>query len=158
MVRYQGEKMSKSLGNLVMVRDLLQGGWPADAIRLYMAGYHYREEWTYDEDDLAASAALTRKLRDAVTVESGRGASLDPEQIGVTFQAAMDNDLDTPAALTALVGLADEILSAAGAGQNVGQAQESLRAWCAIFGLRLDRQSLEETVIAGWQKHRERCV
>jgi L-cysteine:1D-myo-inositol 2-amino-2-deoxy-alpha-D-glucopyranoside ligase len=158
MVRYQGEKMSKSLGNLVMVRDLLQDGWTADAIRLYMARYHYREEWTYDQNDLAASAAWTRKFRDAVAIQSGSGAIMDPEWAGIAFRAAMDNDLDTPGALSALVGLADEILSAAGAGQDVGQAQESLRTWSAIFGLRLDRLGPEEKVVNGWQKHRERFL
>jgi L-cysteine:1D-myo-inositol 2-amino-2-deoxy-alpha-D-glucopyranoside ligase len=46
MVHHEGQKMSKSLGNLVMIRDLLSG-WSADALRLYMGSHHYRQVWSH---------------------------------------------------------------------------------------------------------------
>ncbi len=51
MVRFEGEKMSKSLGNLVMVRDLLDD-WTPDALRLYLGSHHYREAWQFDPQKL----------------------------------------------------------------------------------------------------------
>ena len=51
--RYQGEKMSKSLGNLVLVRDLLRI-YPGDAIRHYLVSHHYRDEVDYTEAGWAA--------------------------------------------------------------------------------------------------------
>src|SRR3954469_4861745 len=56
------EKMSKSLRNLVLVRDLLPR-YPGDAIRLYLAREHYRAHLTYDEAGLAEAADLVERLR-----------------------------------------------------------------------------------------------
>ncbi len=47
MVHFADEKMSKSIGNLVMVGDLLDR-WPADAVRLALSGYHYRDDLDLD--------------------------------------------------------------------------------------------------------------
>ena len=60
MVHHEGEKMSKSLGNLVMARDLLQS-WSPDALRLYMGSYHYREVWGHDPARLEWAGADGRK-------------------------------------------------------------------------------------------------
>lgn len=57
MVEHEGEKMSKSLGNLVMARDLLQD-YTADALRLYMASHHYRHPWHYDAGELRVAQSL----------------------------------------------------------------------------------------------------
>ncbi len=77
MVRHEGEKMSKSLGNLVMVRDLLRD-WSPDALRLYLASHHYRQEWSYSAADLGEAGRLVEGLRAAAGATSGRGAALDP--------------------------------------------------------------------------------
>ncbi|MGH9311105.1 MAG: cysteine--tRNA ligase, partial [Vicinamibacterales bacterium] len=57
MVRYQGEKMSKSLGNLVLVRDVLDS-YSSDALRLYLLSHHYRQSWEYRDDELDEWARL----------------------------------------------------------------------------------------------------
>ena len=67
MVRYEGEKMSKSLGNLIMARDLLQD-YSANAIRAYLLSHHYRTPWDYDQAGLAQAA--TRVERYAVASHS----------------------------------------------------------------------------------------
>jgi L-cysteine:1D-myo-inositol 2-amino-2-deoxy-alpha-D-glucopyranoside ligase len=156
MVEYEGEKMSKSLGNLVWVRELLEAGWTADAIRVCMAGHHYRGNWEYVATDLEQAAEKAAKLRQAVMVSGGGGEELDGSAAETAFHTAMDNDLDTPTALAALVGLADEILAAAGDGREVSQAQETLRSCCEIFGLRLDKPGVEARVSNGWLAHRGR--
>jgi cysteinyl-tRNA synthetase len=116
MLRYHGEKMSKSLGNLVLVRDLLNS-WPGDAIRHYLVSHHYRDELDFHEADLEVSAVAAARLRHACRVAEelepmapalADPATLDPvvAEHRARFLAAMDNDLDTPAAMPELAALA----------------------------------------------------
>lgn len=152
MVHHEGEKMSKSLGNLVMARDLLKT-WSPDAIRLYLANYHYREIWSHSADALAQAEQRAQKLHAATTVSSGIGLVFDAAAAAAAVIKAMEQDLDTPTALTALVQLADDVITAAEAGQNVAAAQETLKSLSKIFGLRLDAAAPEARVIAGWDEH-----
>jgi cysteinyl-tRNA synthetase len=116
MLRYRGEKMSKSLGNLVLVRDLLKS-YPGDAIRHYLVSHHYRDAIDFDEADLDVSATqaalLRRACRLAEEIEPLAPALADPSLLDPAvarhrerFLAAMDDDLDTPAALPELHALA----------------------------------------------------
>jgi cysteinyl-tRNA synthetase len=159
MVQHAGKKISKSLGNLVMLRDLLQTYCP-DALRLYLAGHHYRQVWQHDLDELERAEQLTRILREAATVPGGSPPyrRLDPTPSWLAFTEAMARDLDTPAALAILARLADEIVAAAQAGRPVEEAQTTLRRMGRTFGLRLDAAAPEPTVMAGWNAHVERAV
>ena len=65
MVRYQGEKMSKSLGNMVFVRDALKQ-YDADAIRLYLLNHHYRTPWEYEDDGPATFLPLVQQATDSI--------------------------------------------------------------------------------------------
>ncbi len=91
MVRLGGEKMSKSLGNLVFVHALLDTVEPA-AIRLSLLSQHYRESWEFDDALLEIAARRLERWRRAGT---GEGA-LDE------VRARLDDDLDTPGALAAI--------------------------------------------------------
>jgi len=155
MVHHESEKMSKSLGNLVMVRDLLEE-WPADALRLYMSGHHYRNIWSHDVGELKKAAALADKLHVAVTAAGGAEQPLEPTQAQAAFTQALDNDLDTPTALQVMNTLAEEIISAAEARRQVEIAQQALRAMSRVFGLRLDANAPEARVSSGWQQHLQR--
>jgi L-cysteine:1D-myo-inositol 2-amino-2-deoxy-alpha-D-glucopyranoside ligase len=159
MVQHAGQKISKSLGNLVMLQDLLQTHSP-DALRLYLTGHHYRQVWQHDLDDLERAEQLSRALREAATVPGGSLSRqrLDPTPSWVAFTEAMARDLDTPAALAALTRLADEIVAAAQAGRSVEEAQIALRRMGHTVGLRLDAAAPEPTVMAGWDTHIERAV
>lgn len=152
MVYHEGEKMSKSLGNLVMARDLLKT-WSPDAIRLYLADHHYRQIWSHSEDDLARAEQRAQKLRAAATASGGNGPAFDASAAESAVLDAMEQDLDTPGALAALVQLADDITGAAEAGQNVEAAQVTLTSLSKIFGLRLDASSPEDRVTAGWNAY-----
>ncbi|HET7686047.1 MAG TPA: cysteine--tRNA ligase [Candidatus Limnocylindria bacterium] len=116
MLRHEGEKMSKSLGNLVLVRDLLRS-YPGDAIRHYLISHHYRHEVDFDAAQLEASALAAARLRHACRraeeLEPLAPALADPRSLlpivadhRARFMAAMDDDLDTPAALPELQALA----------------------------------------------------
>jgi L-cysteine:1D-myo-inositol 2-amino-2-deoxy-alpha-D-glucopyranoside ligase len=157
MLSYQGQKMSKSLGNLVMVRDLLESGWEPDVLRLCMARRHYRIEWEYRDSDLEEADAIIEQLRGAVKAESDSGAELDISTFIEEFQSAMDDDLNTPEAVLVLIALAKEILARADT-KDVANAQGVLRELSSIMGMRLDAVGPEESVTAGWNEHRKRFV
>ncbi len=105
MVMMDGEKMSKSLGNLVFVSDLRET-WDPRAIRLAILANHYRTSWEWTEDTMpAAEARLDRWV--AATVET----AADSAEAVDAVRAALDDDLDTPAAVAAV-----DTAVAAGAG------------------------------------------
>lgn len=112
MVRMDGEKMSKSLGNLVFVSELRKE-WDIGAIRLAVVAHHYRDSW--DWNDALMPAAATRL--DAWTVAGEGDAALDE------VRARLDDDLDTPGAVAA-------IDAAAAAGEGVSAA-------AALLGVRV---------------------
>jgi L-cysteine:1D-myo-inositol 2-amino-2-deoxy-alpha-D-glucopyranoside ligase len=155
MVRYQGEKMSKSLGNLVMVKDLLKT-WSPDALRVYLAGHHYRRAWEHDESELQQADRLARKLRAAATAVSGDGAVIDATDLQRNFRQAMDRDLDTVAGLSVLDNLAERIPAGVPSGENLESAQATLRSMASIFGLQLDADEPEALVVTGWDSHLQR--
>jgi L-cysteine:1D-myo-inositol 2-amino-2-deoxy-alpha-D-glucopyranoside ligase len=96
MLRYHGEKMSKSLRNLVLVRDLLRR-YDADGIRVLLLRHHYREAWEYTEDQLDDAAAWTRRLCEAAS----RSQNTNGES-ALAVRAALEDDMDTARALRVL--------------------------------------------------------
>jgi L-cysteine:1D-myo-inositol 2-amino-2-deoxy-alpha-D-glucopyranoside ligase len=103
---YCGEhKMSKSLGNMVFLDDLLHV-CPPDAIRLYLLAHHYREPWNHDKRDLAAARTLARKLSQALNGGGENASDEEIERRGGAFVAALADDLDTPRAIQELRKLA----------------------------------------------------
>jgi len=136
MVRHEGEKMSKSLGNLVMARDLLQTTSP-DAIRAYLLSHHYRAPWSCDEARLKQAAARVERYAAASQADPIAGGDpLDATLYHGRFMTAMDDDLDTPVALSVLDELAEVILAATGT-QDLVAAQGILRALAGVLGLQL---------------------
>jgi L-cysteine:1D-myo-inositol 2-amino-2-deoxy-alpha-D-glucopyranoside ligase len=134
MVRYQGEKMSKSLGNMVFVRDALTQYDP-DAIRLYLLNHHYRTPWEYEDDGPATFLPLVRQATAALAAPGGGGAPLDATPALAAFDRALENDLDTPAAIAAFGALVGTIMESHGG--DLAQSQAALRAMADTLGLRL---------------------
>jgi len=135
MVRYDGEKMSKSLGNLVLARDVLRFH-SADAVRLYLLSHHYRESWEYHNDGPARFEPMAETLREASLLHSGSGRRpLDVEALKEQVMAAMGDDLDTPKAIEALGEMGERIVAAAQAGQNIEEARAALRTAGSVIGL-----------------------
>jgi len=95
MVRYQGTKMSKSLGNLVNVRQALERVSPA-ALRLYLASHHYRRDWTFSWAGLDSAGRFAARI-----AALPAGGPPSPELLRA-FAGALDDDLDTPAAARVL--------------------------------------------------------
>ena len=135
MLGYQGEKMSKSLGNLVLIRDLLQR-YDADSIRVLLLRHHYREPWEYIEDQLEDAAAWTTRVRRA----AGRSGNGSGESL-LAVRGALEDDLDTPGALRALE-------------EAVGRGDAGWRAAADLLGLRLGvagAEGLETKKALGWR-------
>jgi L-cysteine:1D-myo-inositol 2-amino-2-deoxy-alpha-D-glucopyranoside ligase len=134
MVRYQGEKMSKSLGNMVFVRDALRQYDP-DAIRLYLLNHHYRTPWEYEDDGPATFLPLVQQATEALVAPGGEGAPLDAAPALAAFDRALENDLDTPAAIAAFRSLVTAITESRDRDRSA--AQTALRAMADTLGLRL---------------------
>ncbi|UZN01601.1 cysteine--1-D-myo-inosityl 2-amino-2-deoxy-alpha-D-glucopyranoside ligase [Cellulomonas sp. S1-8] len=108
MVGYQGHKMSKSLGNLVLVSALLAAGVEPMAIRLALLAHRYRDDWEWTDAGLAAAQERLVTWRRALAGNGGPDAG----PVLAAVRAAVADDLDTPRALavvdawsvTALVG------------------------------------------------------
>ena len=106
MVAYEGEKMSKSLGNLVFISDLRKVADPR-AIRLALMHHHYRSGFEWHDTDIQDGTALLHRLVAAAAATNGP----DPTPFAARVRGAIDDDLDAPKALEALGELADAILS-----------------------------------------------
>ncbi len=134
------EKMSKSLGNIISIRDGLEQ-YGADGIRVFMLTSHYRAPLTYSEEGLEAGKRAAERLRLAASLPGG---DEEPAVEAITarerFVKAMDEDLNTPAALAALFDLAREINRGRDEGRSVDQAQATLRELAAVLGLTLREQ------------------
>lgn len=105
MVLYCGEKMAKSLGNLVMVSDLLKK-YTANDLRWYLLTHHYKEPWEYMECDIEESRFEVSKIKKALN--QGLGDKKISRSYVIKFEEIMDNDLDTPTALKYISKLAKE--------------------------------------------------
>ncbi len=107
-VNMGAEKMSKSLGNTLTIRDIVKRHDPA-ALRFWLLGTHYRHPIDFTEDRLhEAGRALDRLRRlvlDARPAGGGDGAGTDFGQFAERFEAAMDDDFNTPQAVAALFDL-----------------------------------------------------
>jgi cysteinyl-tRNA synthetase len=136
MLEYQGEKMSKSLGNMVFAGDLL-ASYPADAIRLALYTHHYREPWEYTETAIKKGHDQFQRLRMAMNTSGGKGELLDHTPWLNRAWAALDDDLNLPRAVDEIVTFADIIQREGSAGSDVIDAQRQLRSFSAILGLTL---------------------
>ena len=106
-VRINEEKMSKSLGNFFTVREVLKQYKP-EIIRFFILSSHYRSPFNYSDEQLNdAKAALTR-FYTALRSCNGLDAAIDADY-KTRFEQAMDDDFNTPVALSVLFDLAREL-------------------------------------------------
>ncbi|MBI9114956.1 cysteine--1-D-myo-inosityl 2-amino-2-deoxy-alpha-D-glucopyranoside ligase [Sanguibacter suaedae] len=98
LVAYQGEKMSKSRGNLVFVSRLRASGVEPMAVRLALLAHHFRSDWEWTDADLETGERRLRTWRAAV---SGNGGP-EAESTLAAVRAALADDLDAPTALAAV--------------------------------------------------------
>jgi cysteinyl-tRNA synthetase len=134
------EKMSKSVGNLITIREALEK-YSTDAIRIFVLGSQYRSSLTYSVEALEAAERGAERLRQAAYSE-GRGEKLE-EKINIRpyrqkFIEAMDEDFGTPQALATLFDLARDINRLSDEGYSVAQGQQLLSELAGVLGLTLE--------------------
>jgi len=143
LVQLGEEKMSKSLGNLITIKEALEK-YSADAIRIFVLSSHYRSPLTYSEEALeAAGGGVERLIRVISRYEptGGVGEALDAKPYEEQFKEAMDDDFNTPQALAALFDLARKINEAGDAGINYGNAQSTLLSLARkVVGLKIPKR------------------
>ena len=137
MVNVGGEKMSKSLGNFTTIRALLESGTSAMTLRLFVLQAHYRKPLDFTAEALAAAATGWKGLNAALqlaaqlvtgAVDDGPdGPSNSLAEARLRFAAAMDDDLNTSAALAALFELAKPLRSLANRSER-GDAEAATEA------------------------------
>ncbi|TAK69648.1 MAG: cysteine--1-D-myo-inosityl 2-amino-2-deoxy-alpha-D-glucopyranoside ligase [Actinomycetota bacterium] len=98
MVGLDGEKMSKSRGNLVFVSRLLAAGHDPAAVRLALLAHHYRDDWEWSDAELARAQARLVRWRKAFEAQSGPSG----EQLLSAVRERLSDDLDAPGALAAV--------------------------------------------------------
>ena len=107
-VMYQGQKMSKSIGNLILISDLLKNYSP-NALRYVLLSHHYREPWEFHEDELKTASEKITMIEKVLSVKKNLTNNASEGDHESQFTAAMDNDLDTPNALDIIMSLAEKI-------------------------------------------------
>ncbi|MBI2847468.1 MAG: cysteine--tRNA ligase [Chloroflexi bacterium] len=136
------EKMSKSLGNLVTVKEAISR-YGADALRLFVLGSGHSSPLTYSEESLLAMRrGVERLIRAATAKGSQSGKLLNADPLRQKFMEAMDDDFNTALASAALFDLAKEINRGVEEGQNVKEAQSVLMELTGVMGLTL-REEVE---------------
>ena len=138
-VRIDDEKMSKSLGNFFTVRGVLER-YPPESVRCFMLSSHYRSPLNYSEDHLRQADASVRRLYTAL--RGLDGSPIEPDAIEpdadwlARFRAAMDDDFNTPEAISVLFDLAHEVNRAREPEPDRARALAgTLRALGAVLGL-----------------------
>ena len=115
LLRKGHEKMSKSLGNVITIRESLKES-SADEIRFYFLSHHYRDEFQYDSDSFNSSKERFKIILDASRIlprENTRSEKLSDESLSKAreeFSSAMNDDLNTPKAISVLLKISEDAL------------------------------------------------
>jgi len=162
MLQLSGEKMSKSIGNLVTIEDFL-ANHPADALRMLVLNSGYRNPLSYSEDILDQAEKGIDRLRSALkpALPGAKGApasSVDAlaKQVEIskaTFTDSMDDDFNSAGALAGLYELVRAINQAradGGSDADLKAAQDSLLELTAVLGLTLQQEKKNDQTVDGF--------
>ncbi|MQA83789.1 MAG: cysteine--tRNA ligase [Streptosporangiales bacterium] len=138
LLRVGGEKMSKSLGNSLLVSELVKKVRPVE-LRYYLAQAHYRSMIDYSEEALYEAAAAYRRIEGFVTraTEVSAPTAVSDAPLPAAFAAAMDDDLGVPQALAVVHGAVRDGNNALAGGdkESVGLRLAETRAMLDVLGL-----------------------
>jgi cysteinyl-tRNA synthetase len=152
MLQFSGDKMSKSLGNLVTIDDFL-ADYDADVFRLIVLGGSYRSPLTFNDEVIAQADSQYERLLNVLrpqqpptTPDASADATLQAlaDDTRANFSVAMDDDFSTPQAMThifALVKGINQAVANQASEAAVEAAQATLRDLTGVLGLRLEEQS-----------------
>ena len=131
------DKMSKSLGNLVTIKQVLERN-SADAIRLFIVSSHYRMPLRYSLEALDAAEAGIERMRQALRVEGKPGGpAVEATPFKVRFINAMDDDFNAPQAVAAMFDLVREINRGSEKSMDINGAKDTLKELAGVIGFTL---------------------
>ena len=144
MLQLSGEKMSKSLGNLITIEELLRD-YPAGAVRMLILNSKYRSPLSFSTETIDAAKSAYERLVSALepSTDSAAPAAEIGERINTAeqrFIEAMDDDFNSPVALSVLFDLAKAIGQGRSLGVSIATAQNELRRLALVLGLKLEAQ------------------
>lgn len=140
MLNLSGAKMSKSVGNTLMVSEVVKRV-PAIALRYYLVAAHYRSIIEFTEESLQEAAVAFERVegfvRRADETVRAAGGDVVPGDVGAAFAAAMDDDLGVPAAVAVLQGevTRGNTLLASGDSAELREVLATVRAQLDVLGL-----------------------
>ncbi|MCW2825150.1 MAG: cysteine--tRNA ligase [Aeromicrobium sp.] len=136
MLNLSGAKMSKSVGNTLMVSEVVKRVRPID-LRYYLAASHYRSIVEFSEESLAEAATAFQRIEGFVRRAARITGPGDLGGVPDAFAAAMDDDLSVPAALAVLQGRVSEgnSLLAGGGSADLATALADVRSMLDVLGL-----------------------
>ena len=152
LVQLGEDKMSKSRGNLITIKQALEKYSP-DAIRIFVLSSHYRSPLKYSEEGLEAAKRGLDRLAQAISRNDstgGKGMALEAQPYYNQFIEAMDDDFNTAQALAVLFDSAREINQVADSGLSFQDAQGVLLSLAReVLGLKLPKTRTVQTVSVG---------
>ena len=134
---YGEEKMSKSLGNVFSIGEALQV-FSSDALRMFFLSSHYRTPLVFSNESVEGQQRAIERLKSAVAANSGEGEILKTNPYRERFEAAMDEDFNTPIAFSVIFDLARDINRESSNGLNVNPAQDLLSELAKVLGITLE--------------------
>jgi len=157
MLQLSGEKMSKSLGNLVTIEEFLERH-EADVLRMMVLNSSYRSPLTFNHDVLEQAEKALERLRTALRPQPrlAQGSQTEAfaerleQQVQATrtgFETAMDDDFNTAGALGymfELVRVINQAIDAGASGSTITEAQAVLAELMEVLGLRLEKYGMSE--------------
>jgi cysteinyl-tRNA synthetase len=136
MLNLAGAKMSKSVGNTLMVSEVVKRVRPID-LRYYLVASHYRSIVEFSEESLAEAATAFGRVENFVRRAASLGGPAEVGDVPAAFAAAMDDDLSVPAALAVLQGRVTHgnTLLAAGPSAQLAEVLAEVRGMLDVLGL-----------------------
>jgi cysteinyl-tRNA synthetase len=132
MVRLEGEKMAKSVGNIFLLHEAIEQAG-RDALVMYLVSGHYRQPIAYSEDALAEAAASVDRVRDFARRLDPEASAEGIEPYVERFFGALADDFNTPAARAALFDWISDANRRLDAGETLGAGALQKMLW--VFGL-----------------------
>ncbi len=152
MLQLGGEKMSKSLGNIISIKEFLSQH-SSDVMRMLVLNGTYRAPLMFNDETLAAAERNVERLKSALKPASSSASGLNADSLsalsaaiesaGTNFTEAMDNDFNTAGAVAALFELSKFINTARDNGATADQlksAQDTFKQLAGVLGLKLEEK------------------
>ena len=159
MVNVKGQKMSKSLGNFVTIKEILQK-YNSNVLRIFFASSHYRSPIDYNEKNLENARENFRTIsnayniaKNALDIKRSKGQNKDSNYLDDIqshknkFMEAMDDDFNTPIALSVMISFSKKLEAYVKEDPDVKIISESIQMlddFCTIFGVNVRRVAVSE--------------